>query len=120
MMSKLNYLIGMSLRRKINTKWFVVANLLLAFVIIGVTNIDSIITYFGGDFNKKQLIYVIDNSNQSYKLFEENIKAVEFNFHETEESSYEIKLYEEDIEDPKLLIEEDDKAWVVIFAYLDE
>ncbi|MDD4719014.1 MAG: ABC transporter permease [Bacilli bacterium] len=115
MMSKLNYLIGISLKRKISTKWFVVANLLLAFVIVGVTNIDSIITYFGGDFNKKQLIYVIDNSNQSYELFEENVKAVEFNFHETEESSYEIKLYKEDIEDPKTLIEEDDKAWVVIF-----
>ena len=54
MKSKLNYLIGMSLNRKINTKWFLVANIIIAIVIVGVINIDSIITFFGGDISSAQ------------------------------------------------------------------
>ena len=65
MKSKLNYLIGVSLKRKIKTKWFLFANLILAIIIAGVINIDSIITFFGGDFNKKTEIYVIDDTNKS-------------------------------------------------------
>ena len=101
MMSKLNYLIGVSLKRKIKTKWFVAANILLALVIIGVSNIDSIISFFGGDFNKKQLIYVVDNTEQSFDLFKDQLNLVEENFKQTEDSSYEIKLYDKDVENAK-------------------
>ena len=52
MKNKLKFLIGMSLKRKIKTKWFVLANIFLAILIIGVANIDHIITFFGGDFDK--------------------------------------------------------------------
>ena len=53
MKSKLGYLTGVSLKRKIKTKWFVIANILIALVVIGLMNIDSIISFFGGDFNEK-------------------------------------------------------------------
>lgn len=115
MMSKLNYLIGVSLKRKIKTKWFVAANILLALVIIGVSNIDSIISFFGGDFNKKQLIYVVDNTEESFDLFKDQLNLVEENFKQTEDSSYEIKLYDKDVENAKKLIEEDKKTWIVVF-----
>ena len=63
MRNKFLYLIKVSLKRKIDTKWFRIANILIALVIIGTANIDSIINYFGGDFNKTQKIYIIDNTN---------------------------------------------------------
>ena len=68
MKNKLKFLIGMSLKRKIKTKWFVLANIFLAILIIGVANIDHIITFFGGDFDKATKIYVIDNTN-TYDIF---------------------------------------------------
>ncbi len=115
MMSKLNYLIGVSLKRKIKTKWFVVANLLLAIVIIGVSNIDSVINFFGGDFDKKQVIHVIDNSGQSFELFKEQLLTVEKNFSQSDKSAYDIKLYDKDVESAKKLIEEENKTWVLVF-----
>src|SRR5690554_312723 len=94
MISKLNYLIGVSLKRKIKSKWFIVVNILLALVIVGVINIDSIITYFGGDFNEKQLIYIIDNTEESFSLFSEQLKIVEKGFKQSDVSSYKLKKYD--------------------------
>ena len=56
MRSKLNYLVSVSLKRKIKTKWFVIANVLIFLIIAAGVNIDSIITSFGGDFSKKTQI----------------------------------------------------------------
>ena len=47
MRSKLDYLITLSLKRKMKTKWFLITNILVAILIIGLINIDSIITLFG-------------------------------------------------------------------------
>ncbi|MFA5603354.1 MAG: ABC transporter permease [Bacilli bacterium] len=115
MMSKLNYLISISLKRKIKTKWFVFANVLLALVIIGITNMDSIIKFFGGDFNNKQEIYVIDNTNQAFPIFKEQLTVLESNFNQLEETAYDIKLYDKDIESAKEMIEENPDNWVLIF-----
>lgn len=75
MKSKFWYLTSISLKRKIKTKWFLIANILLAVAIIAVTNIDLIINFFGGDFNDKTNIYVIDNTNSSYDLFNSYMQA---------------------------------------------
>lgn len=69
MKSKFNYLTGISLKRKIKTKWFLIANIILATILIGIINIDSIITLFGGDFNEKTTIYVVDNTENAYEIF---------------------------------------------------
>ena len=90
MKNKLKFLIGMSLKRKIKTKWFVLANIFLAILIIGVANIDHIITFFGGDFDKATKIYVIDNTN-TYDIFKASIDA---GFKLTEDSKYEIIKYD--------------------------
>lgn len=79
MRNKFLYLIKVSLKRKIDTKWFRIANILIALVIIGTANIDSIINYFGGDFNKPQKIYIIDNTNSSYVIFKQQIDMNESN-----------------------------------------
>ena len=117
MKSKLNFLTGISLNRKIKTKWFLFANIILALVIMCAINIDSIITLFGGEFNKKQEIYVIDNTNITYDIFLEQLNVVEKSLN-TSESSYKIKKYEDDIDSIKEKLEKDEDfndALVIVF-----
>lgn len=63
MTNKLKYLTNLSLDKKIKTKWFLIANIILLVIIAGIINIDSIIKFFGGDFDKKTEIVVIDNAS---------------------------------------------------------
>ncbi|MEG1987367.1 MAG: ABC transporter permease [Bacilli bacterium] len=75
MQNKLWFLTKFSLKKKVATKWFMIANIIIAIGIIGITNIDSIITFFGGDFNDNTQIVVIDNSNEAYNIFKKNMEA---------------------------------------------
>ncbi len=116
MRSKLNYLIGISLKRKIATKWFVIANIVLAFVIVGIANIDSIINYFGGDFTSKQVIYVIDNSNRSFDIFKTNMDKMSLPVTGAQAgTNYAITNYDKTVIDSKAAIKKDNKIWVVVF-----
>ena len=114
MTSKLNFLIGVSLKRKIKTKWFLFANLLLAIVIAGIINIDSIITFFGGDFNNKTTIYVVDDIG-AYDLFEQQIKDTDVNLLQDEEGSYEVKKSDQTFEEIKKKIEEEEHEAIVVW-----
>ncbi len=119
MRSKLNYLTSVSLKRKIKTKWFLIANILLAIIIVGAINIDSIISFFGGDFDKKQEIYVIDNTSISYDIFNQQMKNISNSIKENkEEFNYKIEKYNKSIKDAKKMLENDDKknnALIVVF-----
>ena len=105
MKNKLKYLTEMSLSKKIKTKWFLVANILLALLIVGLFNIDSIIKLFGGDFNEKTKIYIIDNTNYTYESLKEQLITIDKAYTGKEESSYEIilsdKTYDEEVESIK-------------------
>lgn len=70
MKNKLKFLTKISLKRKINTKWFLIANIIFAVLIIGLLNIDSVISFFGGDFDETQVIYVKDNTNKTYDILQ--------------------------------------------------
>lgn len=70
MSRKLKYLTKMSLDKKIKSKWFKVANIILCVLIVGLINVDSIIKFFGGDFDEKTSIIVVDNTNYVYSEFE--------------------------------------------------
>lgn len=114
MSSKLNYLIGVSLKRKIKTKWFLIVNIILAVAIIGIINIDSIISFFGGDFNEKQKVYVVDNTNMSFDLFSSQLKEMDININKKEEDSFSLeRLNTEDEARDK--IQEDKDAIAIIF-----
>ena len=63
MKNKLKYLIGISLSRKIKTKWFVGAQVAFLILLIGIINIDIIISAVGGDFSGKTNIYIVDDTN---------------------------------------------------------
>jgi len=80
MRNKLLFLTRMSLNKKIKTKWFYLANIIFAILIIGLINIDTVIKTFGGDFNETTQIIVLDEINQfdAFKLhFETNAKLLE-------------------------------------------
>lgn len=115
MKSKLNYLIDISLKRKIKTKWFLVANILLAIVVLGVINIDSIINAFGGDFNEKQVIYVIDSENIAFDTFKEQLDSSSKTINQGDESSYKIEKYDDTVENAKKALEKEKKAMIIVF-----
>lgn len=73
MKSKFWFLFKESLKKKIGTKWFKWINLILLIIIIALINIDSIIKFFGGDFDEPINMYVIDEVGV-YNEFENDIK----------------------------------------------
>lgn len=107
MRSKLNYLIGISLKRKIKTKWFVVANVILAIIIAGIINIDSIISAFGGDFNDKTKVYVVDETSVAYDIFSSQVTNTNITLNGTEDSDYELIKSDQTIDELKSMLETD-------------
>lgn len=115
MNKKLWFLTKMSLNKKIKTKSFIIANFIFGLLIIGLVNIDSVIKFFGGDFNEHQEIMVIDNANV-YNDFEKNFMTGSnyiADFEETDVTKYN-KTYDDgvkEVTDDKhkilLVIEED-------------
>ncbi len=63
MKTKAWFLIKQSIKKKMNTKWFKIVNVLLCILLIGVINIDKIINVFGGDFKETINIYLTGDNN---------------------------------------------------------
>lgn len=116
MKSKLNYLIGVSLKRKVKTKWFLVANIIIALVVVGIINIDSIITFFGGDFDNTQKVYVIDDTDRAYDILAEQLNASSLQIVDSDESAFEVIKYD-DADKVNDLIDEDKD---IIVIHLEE
>lgn len=76
MSNKFWYLTKQSLRKKIKSKWFIGVNIMLALVIIALININSIIAFFGGDFNETTKILVVDKTEMSFPIFKQSIKEI--------------------------------------------
>lgn len=113
MKNKLKYLTKISLNKKIKTKWFAIANVCLLLLIVGLVNADSIIKFFGGDFNKVTDILVIDNTNQTVYNDIETYYS-EYSKYVEDMSKTEISLYEDTIEKAKEEVKEDDSILLVI------
>lgn len=113
MKNKLKYLTKISLNKKIKTKWFVIANVCLLLLIVGLVNADSIIKFFGGDFNKVTDILVIDNTNQT--LYDDiETYYSEYSKYVEDMSKTEISLYEDSLEKAKKEVKEDGSILLVI------
>ena len=63
MKNKAWFLIKQSLKKKMDTKWFKIVNILICLLLIGVINIDKIINVFGGDFKDTINIYLTGDNN---------------------------------------------------------
>ena len=109
MINKLKYLTKISLKRKINTKWFVIANIIFAIIIIGLLNMDAVISFFGGDFNQAQLIYVQDNTDRTYDILTSQNDAYK---NLTDDSENAFKLEKTTKSSEKIFKDEENKdAW---------
>jgi len=116
MKTKLKYLTKISLKKKICTKWFVVANIVLALILIGICNIDTIIKSFGGDFDEKKEILVIDNIG-CFDELEANFKSS--NQYLEDMNDVELVLYDKNINEGKEEVKNDGKELLVIEEDLD-
>lgn len=120
MRSKLNFLINVSLKKKVKSKWFLVANIVIALLIIGIINIDSIITLFGGDFDTKTKIYILDETKIVAPSFEENLNIYETNLYGEKSSQYEIEITDKSLENIETLIKEEENSSILIQIFYDE
>lgn len=121
MKNKLKYLTKISLKRKINTKWFAIANIIFAIIIIGLLNMDSIISFFGGDFDQTQLVYVKDNTNRIYDILTVQNSAYKnltddsenaFKLEKTTKSSEEVFKEKENKDAWYLIIDNDEENYI--------
>lgn len=90
MRNKLMFLTGISFARKVKTKWFMAAQVILLLLIVCLVNLDMIISAFGGDFNKPNKIYVVDETGEAYEVFKEALILNAKNLHGDEANVYEI------------------------------
>lgn len=77
MSSKFWFLVTESVKKKVKSKWFIVANIIICFALIAVCNIDTIITYFGGDFNQDKEIILVDRTGYASQLFKSNFENID-------------------------------------------
>ena len=113
MKNKLKYLTKISLNKKIKTKWFVIANICLFVLIVGLVNADSVIKFFGGDFNKVTDILVIDNTEKEIYDDVETYYS-EYSKYVEDMSKTEISLYEDTLEKAEEEVKEKDSILLVI------
>ena len=107
MNKKFWYLTKVSLNKKIKSKWFIITNVILAIVIILLLNINSVITFFGGDFDSRTNIIIVDNSTNASSLLKENLEASNSDEEEKfkiEESNKTIEEEQENLEDDDIII----------------
>ena len=131
MMNKFWFLTRSSFLKKIKSKWFLIVNILLLVVIVGIVNVDSIIKAFGGDFNDTNEIVVLDKTDMSYDLFEKNLKSYNetldmkytFDISKTIKTEEEIKKEIKDTDKVLIVLENSDtsylKASIISDSYID-
>ena len=113
MIRKFMFLTGYSIKKKIKSKSFIITNIILLFIVVAITNIDSIIKFFGGDFNEDYTIYVVDKTGISYDVFKNNYENINGAIIETP-NKVDLVLYEDNIDTLKEKIEKT-KDVIVVF-----
>ncbi|MBQ2946633.1 MAG: ABC transporter permease [Bacilli bacterium] len=120
MRSKLNFLINVSLKKKIKSKWFLVANIVIGLLIVGLINLDSIITKFGGDFSDSTKIYISDETTVIAPTFEEALNLYVTNLYGMEESKYEVEITDKKSNEMQETIKDEENKSLLIEIYYDE
>ena len=91
MNKKFWYLTKLSFNKKVKSKWFVITNVILLVAIVALLNIQSIIEFFGGDFESKTNVLVVDNAN-AYEIFKTNLETYE------SDENFEVSLSSESVD----------------------
>ena len=111
MKSKAWFLIKQSIKKKMDTKWFRVVNVLLCILLIGVINIDKIINVFGGDFKETINIYLTGDNNylEGFNAYFDTNKKIL-----NDERTYEVAYSSDDVDTLKSKINDTDDIIVNI------
>ena len=111
MKSKAWFLIKQSIKKKMDTKWFKVVNVLLCILLIGVINIDKIINVFGGDFKETINIYLTGDNNylEGFNAYFDTNKKIL-----NDERTYKVDYSSDDIDTLKSKINDTDDIIVNI------
>ena len=111
MKSKAWFLIKQSIKKKMDTKWFRVVNVLLCILLIGVINIDKIINVFGGDFKETINIYLTGDNNylEGFNAYFDTNKKIL-----NDERTYEVAYSNDDVDTLKSKINDTDDIIVNI------
>ena len=76
MTRKFFYLVKLSFNKKLKSKWFIAVNIILALSLFALFNLNSIITFFGGEFDKPLKVLVYDKTNIAYPYLKNNISTL--------------------------------------------
>ncbi len=106
MNKKFWYLTKMSFNKKAKSKWFIITNIILLIFIVALFNISTIIEFFGGDFDSKTKLIVVDNASV-YDIFDANLETL------NEDDDFEITLGNENVEDIKENLSNDELIVVI-------
>ena len=120
MKSKLNYLIHVSIMRKVKTKWFLIANILLLVAIIALANIDTIITKFGGDFDLEQKVIVVDDTEYTYEFFKQMVDGGGEIPNLTNSDDYHLELFDGSFDEAMEEVSKDTSKWLIHFEPSDD
>lgn len=111
MKNKFWFLTKQSLKKKICTKWFLGINILLLILIPCMVNIDSVIKFFGGDFDDPVNVYIYEDLD----IYDELEDTINNNFMNALDSyNIIVKKGAEDLEKLKSEIIEEEKDDIII------
>lgn len=128
--NKFWFLTKMSLEKKIKSKTFIIVNILLFIVLAALMNIDKIVLFFGGNFDKQNNIMIVDNTNKTYEIFkntmgkEETIidTGLKYKITKIDDEKKARKKVKKD-EDIVIVINEDDdniiKTTMITYGYIN-
>lgn len=111
MMNKFWYLTKYGLKKKFKSKSFIISNIIIFVLLIVAFNIDSLISFFGGDFNEKTKVYVIDNTKDSFDYLKENYKTLKISLDDNDDS---IELLNSDLSKETLQKEIKDTQDIIV------
>lgn len=117
MKDKLKFLTRHSLNKKIKTKWFKAVNVLLLVLLLVITNIDRIVSFFGGDFEDVTTIYVYDELNV-YDTYKDSLNSMLDSLGKKED--YKIEKAMKDVEEFKNDLNEDNDKIIIRIIKDDE
>ena len=111
MKNKFDFLTAQSIKSKLSTKAFKIANIFMLIVVIVLVNIDSVIKFFGGDFDDLVNVYVVDEVG----AYDEFKKTMDANYIEILNNyNAEISLYEKSFAELKESIIKDETKDIII------
>ena len=112
MMNKFWYLTKYGLKKRLKSKAFIISNIAIFLLLLAIFNIDSIISFFGGDFDLETKVYVVDNTNDSFDILKANYETIKIGINEENDnvsfikSDKKVEELKEDIKDTTDIIVE--------------